>query len=249
MAQHRHMLIIAALMLLLATSLTANAWLYQRADQYYHELNRLRLDPLDLQSFSRAETANDKPTVVFIGDSRAAEWPAPTALPHLRFMNRGIGGQTSAQVIGRFDAHVTPLQPKIIIIQVGINDLKTIPLFSQDTEQIITDCKAHLAQLIEEARRSGATVIITTIIPPGRISLTRQLYWSDVIAPAVEEVNRYIKGLAQPGVVVFDTATILADPHGQTRDEYRRDSIHLNTAGYAALNQALVPILRDLVTW
>jgi lysophospholipase L1-like esterase len=46
------------------------------------------------------------------------------------FVNRGINTQTSAQVLGRFDKHVVPLHPNIVIVQVGINDLKTIPAIS-----------------------------------------------------------------------------------------------------------------------
>ncbi len=53
------------------------------------------------------------------------------------FVNRGIGNQTTAQVLGHFHAHVAPLHPQTIILQVGINDLKTIPLFPEQAETII----------------------------------------------------------------------------------------------------------------
>jgi len=65
--------------------------------------------------------------VVFFGDSRAYDWPAPSGLEGLEFVNRGIGNQTTAQVLGRFEAHIAPLHPQVVVLQVGINDLKLIP--------------------------------------------------------------------------------------------------------------------------
>lgn len=94
-------------------------------------MNQVRLDPygLKLPGFKDPPTADlTKPLVVFFGDSRAQQWPAP-ASNRFRFLNRGIGGQTTEQVRGRFDEHVKPLKPRVVIIEAGVNDLKAIALF------------------------------------------------------------------------------------------------------------------------
>jgi hypothetical protein len=89
-------------------------------------------------------------------------------------------------------------------------------------------------------------VILTTIFPAGQIPLHRQLVWSDTIHFAVKEVNRFIRDLAQDQVIIFDTAAILSDANGQMSPEYSSDELHLNEAGYEALNRELANILDRL---
>jgi hypothetical protein len=163
----------------LVVSLVFNALLFLQARHYYLQLNKTNLDPLGLSVFSADSLPQDVPaastaTVVFFGDSRAEMWPAPAKLKGFSFVNRGINTQTSAQVLGRFDKHVVPLHPNIVIVQVGINDLKTIPLFPERKAAIITNCKANIQQIVARSVNSGATVILTTIFPIGPVPLTRQ---------------------------------------------------------------------------
>jgi hypothetical protein len=125
---------------LLIASLWANYQLYQESSGNYRDLHRVRLDPYGLGVFAGEDPAASAraglPVVVFYGDSRAAEWTAPQ-LPGFTFVNRGIGSQTSAQVLGRFDQDIASLQPDYVVIQVGINDLKTLPLFPNQAEAIV----------------------------------------------------------------------------------------------------------------
>jgi hypothetical protein len=123
----------------LLISITLNLFLYTQGREYYLQLNETRLDPLGLSYYPsvsdpKALTASRQTVVVFVGDSRAASWPPPANLEGFEFINRGIGAQTSAQTLHRFKAQVKPLQPHIVILQVGINDLKTIPLFPERKE-------------------------------------------------------------------------------------------------------------------
>jgi lysophospholipase L1-like esterase len=186
---------------------------------------------------------------IFFGDSRAAEWPAPQQLKNVTVINRGIGGQTSAQAIGRFQEHVAGLRPDIILLQLGVNDLKTIPLFPEQREAIVQNCQTNIGRLVQLSLKNGARVIVTTIFPLGAVPMKRRPFWSDDVATAIKEVNVYIASLASDRVVVFDTARVLANPQGTVASQYRRDLLHLSPAGYAALNQAmgdtLVPLLHQ----
>src|SRR5437870_3849107 len=101
--------LMALLAAALLASLVLNAWLAVQARQYYLELNQTRLDPLGLNAYPGGSRGPGTPepgvspgTVVFFGDSRAAQWPAPE-LAGFTFANRGIGAQTSAQALQRFD--------------------------------------------------------------------------------------------------------------------------------------------------
>lgn len=238
---------IAILLILLAGSIALNVVLYQQGRAYYLDLNRTRLDPLGLKAFPAGVStrATDKPLVVFFGDSRAAGWSSPSQVSEeMVFINRGIGAQTTAQTLGRFAAHIQPLQPDILILQVGINDLKTIPLFPGQKKAILAGCKANIEQIVGLSTQNGARVILTTIFPLGQLPIERRPFWSEDVAAAVEEINEFIKTLASDQVTVFDTNSVLANSRGITDPLYSKDFLHLNEKGYGALNQQLVHLLK-----
>jgi len=173
-------------------SLAANLLLLRQGRHYYRMWRQAQIDPLGLRNAVTGWHAESRPatgdtTVVFLGDSRAEQWVFPTGLPGFRFINRGIDGQTSAQVLYRFAQDVLPLQSDIIVIQVGINDLRLIPALPDDKAFIIATCKQHLRRMAAKAVAGGAQVILTTIFPVGRPALTQaqHLVWSPAIAHAV----------------------------------------------------------------
>jgi lysophospholipase L1-like esterase len=234
-------LLICVFAAVLTASLTFNYYLFLQAKAYYLELNGVHLDPLGLSAFPADAVDSGRTRVVFFGDSRAASWPAPS--DQFQFINRGIAAQTTAQVAMRFDEHVRPLQPQILILQVGINDLKTIPLFPERKESIIANCKANIDRIVQEALDLGATVILTTIFPVGEVPIERSFFWSGDIALAVNDVNIYIASLASNRILVFDAYALLAGENGLMRPEYSRDELHINPTGYTVLNSALVDLL------
>jgi len=240
------------ILVVLVVSLSLNVLLFVQARAYYLQLNATNLDPLGLSAFSADSDSqpNSIPaisttTVVFFGDSRAEMWPIPPKLKGFSFINRGINTQTSIQVLERFEQHVLPLHPKIIIVQVGINDLKTIPLFPDRKDAIISNCKDNIQQIVARSVKNGATVILTTIFPIGPVPLTRQPFWSPDIAQAVLEVNAYLSSLKTKNILILDAYSLLAEK-GQVKSNYVHDTLHLNDRGYQVLNQELTKILS---TW
>lgn len=247
---HPSLVIIGLLTTLLLLSIVLNGLIYQHGKEYYLQLNKTRLDPSGLQYFDTALEArkyNDPQLtrIVLFGDSRAAQWPAPE-LNHFEFINRGIGSQTSAQAIGRFTAHVKSLAPQVVIIQVGINDLKTISLFPKRSRAIIDNCKKNIRRLVIGSADIGARVIVSTIFPTGKVPVERKLFWSNEISHAVNDVNEFIHTLRSKNVLIFDAHTLLAGKDGKIRPEYSRDLLHLNTTGYKHLNAELATILKKL---
>ena len=227
----------------LLASLFLNYRLIQRGVYDYAEQQAVRLDPYTLNYFDgEANKTYAHPQVVFYGDSRAAQWVAP-AVPGLSFANRGIGNQTTAQVLGRFDAHLRPIKPDIVVLQVGINDLKSIPVLPNQKAQIIARCKANIAELVQRSRALGAKVILTTVFPPAQVPLERRLVWSAEANAAISEVNDYIHSLAGEGVLIYDTHKLLANAQGLTRPEFSQDFLHINAAAYEALNVDLIAFL------
>jgi len=238
----------AFLLVMLGSSIFFNVMLYERARKYYVELNQTRLDPLGLSAYpgNLKYGVNRYPfRVVFFGDSRAASWKAP-GFSGIEFVNRGIASQTSIQVRERFPSHVQSLKPDVVVIQVGINDLKAIALFPDRKASIIADCQANIKHMVDDSKKLGATVIVTTIFPVGEVPLERRPVWSDAIAEAVQEVNAYISTLADHKTIVMDAFSLLADSQGKMKPQYEIDELHLNSQGYVVLNQELAKQLQTI---
>lgn len=247
MISSKHYLLYAIgllLLLLFGGLIFVNFLLYNYAKQYYLELNQTRLDPLGLSNYPILKTATkaDRVRVVFLGDSRAAGWISPK-VDKYEFVNRGISSQTSVQTLQRFSAHMRHLKPDIVVIQIGINDLKTIALFPDRKQEIVANCRSNIQQIIEESRNLGAVAIVTTIFPAGEIPLERKPFWSDEIDQTVKSVNADLVTLATNKVLLFDTYSLLADRQGLMLPQYRSDELHLNDLGYDLLNQQLIKII------
>lgn len=232
---------------LLVASLALNLYLYNLSRDYYLQLNGLRLDPLGLVYSARnpPPAATERPLVVILGDSRAGMWPAP-GTDAFDFHNLGLGSQTTEQIASRYDEQIPALQPDILIVQAGINDLKTIPLYPELKERIIQRCKDNLAEIVGKANNAGTTVILTTIFPLGEIPLERRFVWSEEVALAMEEVNQFLYTLEGPNVILFDAAPILTGENGLLQKPYSLDFLHLNATGYETLNAQLGPLLETL---
>jgi len=229
--------------LLLSGSLALNAALWRAASGFYADVQALRLEPLEQ---SRVRARNLSPRTpglrlwVFHGDSRAAAWPAPGLEGH-EFRNLGIGGQTSAQVLQRVLEQLLPLDPDVVVLQVGINDLKTIALFPDRRDDIVDELDRNIGRIAEAVRGAGAELVLTTIFPrSARLDLARRPFWSDDVDRAVLELNRRIASRAGPGIMVFDSAALLVDEQGQVRAEMARDLLHLLPPAYDLLNRALL---------
>lgn len=242
--------VIYSLIAVLIVSLSLNLVLFNKAKESYIACNKIRLDPSERgyypQETSYSQEKISFKTVAFFGDSRANDWRFPTQPGRFQFINRGITGQTSAQVIARFDYHIKPLQPRFIVVQVGINDLKMISFSPERRESIITNCKNNISGIVTKSLDLGSTVILTTIFPLGKTPVWRSLFWSDDMSDAITDVNDYLYSLKGPNVFIVDTAAILADEKGTVRKEYSKDFLHINAAGYTVLNNDLLQLLSNV---
>jgi lysophospholipase L1-like esterase len=233
---------------LLAVSVGLNVVLYQQGRSFYLQLNGVRLDPLGLNVYAthKMPSNNERPIIVFWGDSRAEGWTPPTGITGT-IINRGISNLTSIQALSRFSADVLPLKPNVIVLQIGVNDLKAIPLFPENRTRIIADLNANVQRMADLSAQNGARVILTTIFPVGRVPLERRLFWSDDVALAIKEVNQHLTSLASDKVTVLDTTPILANDDGLVNPSYSKDLLHLNAKGYEVLNEALVNTIKVVI--
>ena len=215
---------------------------------YTEKLDPIGLNYYPISSSLAPSDANKrlKPRLMFYGDSRALSWTHP-ALEQYEFMNRAIGGQTSIQIVSRFQQHVATYQPDIIILQLCVNDLKMIPLFPTQEKEIISNCKNNLQQLLQLAQNIQAKVILSTVFPLGDISLMRKVFGirETPIIKAIDEVNAYIYSLADDNTVILDAYRLLKGESKKIDPRYNQDWLHLNASGYEILNTELVKLLEN----
>jgi len=165
--------------------------------------------------------------VVFLGDSITDYWGRRhgTFFPGKPYFNRGIGGQTTAQLLLRFQSDVVALSPSVVVIEGGSNDLR----LGATDEQI----EGYLTSITQLASANHIRVVLASLTPvcdcPVPRTPSRPL-------SRLRAINRWIEQYAEHnGFVYLDYWTPLADSHGMMRREYTVDGVHPNDAGYAPM--------------
>jgi lysophospholipase L1-like esterase len=176
--------------------------------------------------------------VVFYGDSITDNWSKPDYggfFPGRPYVNRGIGGQTTAQMLLRFKADVLALQPKAVVILAGTNDVagNAGPATSEQIED-------NLASMAELARVHGVKVVLASILPVSDdkkdaagqpVNRTRQRPLA-----TLREINKWLASYAAAnGHVYLDYFSATADGAGLLRTELNDDGLHPNARGYAVM--------------
>ncbi len=245
----RTSLLLPLLGLLTAASLAANVFLLRRSLHLLRRWREVLLDPLGLRAYAagalQPEPPRDSRLVVFFGDSRAASWEPP-AVPGFTFVNRGINGESSAQALGRISPHLAGLKPDIVVLQVGVNDLWSSLYFPEQRQAITAGALHNLERIVQELQQLPAQVILVTVFPLGELDpVERLMGWQSVQAD-ITTLNAALQPLAGGNLHLLDSAAVLAGPDGYVLPEYSLDALHINSAGYAALNQALTRMLQEL---
>jgi lysophospholipase L1-like esterase len=169
--------------------------------------------------------------VVFVGDSITQgalwqEWFAGAPV-----LNRGIDGETSADLLRRVDSAV--LDPLAVFLLIGTNDLTA----GVSLQQITGNVRALLAEI--ERRAPGTPVVVQSVLP-------RTPRFRDDARLLNREYRRLVDGSGD-NVAYLDLWPALADDDGDLRTEYTEDRLHLNGPGYAAWVDVLRPLVDALL--
>jgi lysophospholipase L1-like esterase len=174
--------------------------------------------------------ALEETRVVFLGDSITDDWQKWSAsfFTGKPYINRGISGQTTSQMLVRFRPDVIMLQPRVVVIQGGSNDIARDPAASA-LEQV----KDNLRSMAELARANGIRVILASHLPV-----------TDAILPQtarrppekIRALNVWIKGHAEEqGMIYLDFYFAMLDDKRMLRRNLTIDGLHPNEAGYAVM--------------
>jgi lysophospholipase L1-like esterase len=202
----------------------------------------------DANAELQAEPGGARRLVLF-GDSRVAQWhPLPEVGMSWRILNRGVSGETTAQMRWRFPSDVLDLQPDAVLIQAGINDLVAASLAGPERRAtIVQRCILNLQSLIDQAGANDIHVILLSVFPPAPPPLYRLPVWDESILVLVDEVNGALRRMSfEPHVRWIDSAAALMQPNGVWRQDASKDTLHLTAAGYGLLNDVVEPVLERL---
>lgn len=210
----------------------------------YKDYLRFRLDPFEEYRLE-SQTGLAENGLWIIGDSRAASWET-SQLGFIRtgFCNLGIRGQTSRQVLERFRNDLDKSRPFCILIQVGINDLKSIGLIEDGS--ITQNCILNIIQILETCKEHEIKAIYSSIFPPGDIEMFRRPFWEATTVDSLMRVNNEIRDYCQEnGFIWFDTYKLLEDQlsPGIVKKEYQENFLHINADGYRLISEALQNLL------
>jgi lysophospholipase L1-like esterase len=184
----------------------------------YHEDNeRLKAQPADPRR------------VVFLGDSITDGWKLSQSFPDKPYVNRGIGGQTTPQMLVRMYPDVIDLKPAALIILAGTNDI------SRNTgPETITMIEENFQAMTELAQAHGIKVILCSLTPISDYTKYKQ---TGGRPPAdILKLNQWLREYAGKAHAVFaDYFGATVDGKGMLRDGYSGDGLHPNDKGYELL--------------
>jgi len=169
--------------------------------------------------------------VVFYGDSITDAWGRHPELgpffPGKPYVNRGISGQTTPQMLVRFQQDVVHLRPAAVVILAGTNDIagNTGP----STPEMIED---NFRSMTAIAQANGIKVVLASITPAFSYP------WKPAIQPVpiIREVNQWLKNYcASEHLVYLDYYTAMSDATGAMKPGLASDGVHPTAAGYAIM--------------
>ncbi|MDE3187146.1 MAG: SGNH/GDSL hydrolase family protein [Acidobacteriota bacterium] len=165
--------------------------------------------------------------VVFMGDSITEGWHLDVSFPGKPYINRGISGQTSPQMLLRFRQDVIDLKPKVVVILAGTNDIagNTGPMTLEQSEN-------NLASMADLAAANHIKVVLCSVTPAFDFPWQRGLE----PAPKIDALNKWIRSYAaEKGYVYVDYHSALKDAQDGLPPALSRDGVHPLPAGYAIM--------------
>jgi lysophospholipase L1-like esterase len=200
------------------------------------EAQKREADPNQLNRYADANAkllpSGKIPVVVFLGDSSFDSWRLNEYFTGRDFLNRAIAGQTSSQMLARFIPDVIALNPKLVVILAGTNDIAGGVAVNQ-----IED---NLTAMGDLAKAHGIKVIFASLLPVSdyhkntdpRYEMTKSR------PPAtIQAVNRWLQMFcSSQGFIYMDYYSVLVDPASQMKTDLSDDGLNPNSKGYRVMS-------------
>jgi lysophospholipase L1-like esterase len=198
------------------------------------------LGQLDMYRAANRGLRPDPDRVVFLGDSITYRWDLASSFASPKFVNRGIEGQTSGDMLVRFRQDVIDIQPKTVVILAGINDVReNFSNHGQDQDRMLAPFEANLETMAELAELHHIRPVFASLLPvhsytpPGKAMRVDR--WSSYIRTANQWLQRYC---VTHQYLYIDYYSAMTDQNGMLRRELSTDGVHPNAEGYQVMTRA-----------
>ena len=175
--------------------------------------------------------------IVLMGDSITEFWSQiqPEFFTNTSYINRGISGQTTPQMLIRFRPDVLNLHPDVVVILAGVNDI------AGNTGPSTNDAIfGNIISMVELAKANAIKVILCSVLP------ANNFYWrpNEKAAETIIQLNQLIQSYAKEHDIPYvDYHSAMADAKNGLPKEFSEDSVHPNLKGY----QTMQPLLEKAV--
>ena len=185
------------------------------------------------------QISDGKERIVFMGDSITEEWGrfSPDFFQPTHYINRGIGGQTTPQMLLRFKQDVINLNPTIVFILAGTNDIagNTGP----SNLDMITN---NIFSMAELSINYNIKVVLSSILPVDKYP------WADHInevPETISKINQQLKSFSQKHSTIYiDYYCFMVGENRGLKKEYTTDGVHLNKKGYEVMSDLVQEVLK-----
>ena len=190
----------------------------------------------DNEQLAKKPIAED--LIIFMGDSITEEWGReyPDFFQSQSYINRGIGGQTTPQMLIRFKQDVVLLNPKTVVLLAGTNDIAG----NTGPSSIDMICN-NIFSMADIAHENGIRIIICSILP------VFEYPWAEHIKnvpDTIEEINNKLKSFTKKnGMVYLDYYSQMVDSNRGLMGKYTTDGVHLNLKGYKVMSRVVKEVL------
>jgi lysophospholipase L1-like esterase len=175
--------------------------------------------------------------VIFFGDSITQTWHLDTSFPGKGYINRGIGGQTTSQMLVRFRQDVIALKPEVVVILAGTNDIA-----ENQGPTTLEAIEGNLASMVELAEAHHIQVVVCSVLPVNVYS------WRKNVRP-VEKIallNAWLKGYAEARRAFFvDYYSPMENEDHGMKKELSEDGVHPNATGFAVMSPLAARAISD----
>ena len=204
--------------------------------QDWPNLNKYKSQNKQLKS-----SKNKENRVVFMGNSITELWLNihPEFFNGKNYINRGISGQTTPQMLIRFRQDVIDLTPRIVVILAGINDI------AENTgPSSIEMIENNIISMVELAKSNNIQVILCSVLPAEKFPWSRKINPAEIVVNLNQKIKDYAK---KNNIIYVDYFSEMANKNNGMKEGLANDGIHPNKFGYLIMEPLLEKAINQLI--
>ena len=186
----------------------------------------------------KSSTSNMK-KIVLIGDSITESWKgySPEFFAENPYLiNKGVGGETTPQILDRFNSDVVSLEPEFVIILAGINDI------AQNTGYIsIPETFTNIINMVEIANSHNITPVLCSVLPASKIAWKPEIKSADLVIELNDKLKDYC---TENNIAYVDYFSSMVGEKKELRSDLTYDGVHPDKKGYLIMEKILLETIQ-----